>query len=425
MGQTIVFKCPECRQRCEAEVKAESFKIRCQGCNSPIRVPASSELEKKRAKSKANSQNTSSKERARSSTSVEYTAEGRRIRQRSTSGSGSGRRKVPASRSNHPVPVLCPGCKTNFSSTESEYGKTIQCPLCNHSIDLPDPYASQRERKSRRGNNVSHLIDGEIAPAPRERRERMPKGLMLYIQGVLGFPFQSEVIFRLVIFAMLIFFMDACIDAFVFALKTIPIFAFRTFGLSAVIMVFLVGSHAAVTFQTIFEETAAGSREVKGWIEFDKHEYFYRLMHIGWLLVIAAALGFTPVIITNIVLNNSGISLPAGLHPMLLLFPAGCLFTLAAFPFVALSTFEQHSLYAIFSPVVFKSLFREWWGWGIVILVTWMFFLPWIILRMFGAFLFPIANLVILSPYFAYIFFVYSRLLGRLGYKIAQSADWD
>ncbi|WP_144995615.1 hypothetical protein [Polystyrenella longa] len=279
-------------------------------------------------------------------------------------------------------------------------------------------------RKARQKKKPHSLLDGEIAPAPREHKEKLPTGIMLYIDGVLTFPFQPEVIFRLCLFAALIFILDVTVDLCVYALMTVP-YALRALGLSAIVMFIITGGHAAVTFQTIFEETSAGSKDVRGWLEFDKYEYAFRLLTIGWLFLIATVAGFVPVIVIGFILEKVNFSLPGQMPLAMLLMPIGFLLSLAAFPFVALSTFEQHSYFSVFSPRIFKSLFREWWSWIIVTFVTWAFFLPWVVMRMVGSIAYPFINLFILSPYFAFIFFVYSRILGRLAFKIAQSADWD
>ncbi|MAT14188.1 MAG: hypothetical protein CMJ46_02850 [Planctomyces sp.] len=322
--------------------------------------------------------------------------------------------------------MQCPECKTNFSTGPYDYGKSVPCPLCNTSIHVPDPYEPirQKPKPKKQKSRVADLVAGDIAPAAPERRDRLPTGLMLYIDGVLTFPFQPEVIFRLVMFAILIFFLDVTVDACVYAYMTVP-YALRAFAPATLAMFLFAGANAAVNFQTIFEETAAGSKDVRGWIEFDKNEYFFRLLSIGWIFAVSALIGYIPFIVMNVMVKYGRLDLDWEYSPQLIVFGLSFLVTMAVFPIMALSTFEQHSMMGFFSLRIIKSLFREWWSWMIVIAVTWLFFLPWIVMRYYGAKEYPIVNLLFLSPYFAFIFFIYSRLLGRLAYKIAQNSDWD
>ena len=139
----------------------------------------------------------------------------------------------------------------------------------------------------------------------------------------------------------------------------------------------------------------------------------------------SALIGYIPFIVMNVMVKYGRLDLDWEYSPQLIVFGLSFLVTMAVFPIMALSTFEQHSMMGFFSLRIIKSLFREWWSWMIVIAVTWLFFLPWIVMRYYGAKEYPIVNLLFLSPYFAFIFFIYSRLLGRLAYKIAQNSDWD
>ncbi|QDU80323.1 hypothetical protein Pla110_20500 [Polystyrenella longa] len=417
MSQAIFLSCPKCDHRCKVRPKERPFKVRCPGCEAAVRVPAESEL---KVRNEPEVKRTPGRRKLNGTPSEADEGKTRRSGKSST----ARRRSSSSFRSRESVSIQCPDCKASFSADAADYGKKTSCPLCSTSVEVPDPSGMSQLRKARQKKKPHSLLDGEIAPAPREHKEKLPTGIMLYIDGVLTFPFQPEVIFRLCLFAALIFILDVTVDLCVYALMTVP-YALRALGLSAIVMFIITGGHAAVTFQTIFEETSAGSKDVRGWLEFDKYEYAFRLLTIGWLFLIATVAGFVPVIVIGFILEKVNFSLPGQMPLAMLLMPIGFLLSLAAFPFVALSTFEQHSYFSVFSPRIFKSLFREWWSWIIVTFVTWAFFLPWVVMRMVGSIAYPFINLFILSPYFAFIFFVYSRILGRLAFKIAQSADWD
>ncbi len=357
--------------------------------------------------------------------------------------------------------VVCPSCQTRITATIAFAGKEISCPACLTAVPVPlvnppsipqldqptDPVSKPRRKKSEQSKpKAEPEPEIETIPLSRPTSERDDDDQDSYSIGktverpvvtIEVFKSMSRVKHQRVETPPKSLFFS---DVFSFPWRTAEAFerwcylsaGFMLSGLSYSVCNFLLHeyddnrgwlgvsfflmvrvwfavwslSYAASNALAIVQETASGNNRVVGWGEGSWRDWAFELVTVIWIFSIAGMIAFMVAWPMHFLLGS--------VSPLL-----ACLLVVT-FPAIWLSAMDTETLWLPFSMVIVRSFSRvsqiwaQFLGLSLCLLVT-----------VLGALLplaiyFPWVAGFVAGPVLASAVFLYARLLGRLGWKIAD-----
>jgi len=357
----------------------------------------------------------------------------RRRKQSSTgknaSQSGAAAKKT-RSRRLETIPVNCPHCRSALNIPVNQAGRTVPCLLCEQPIEVPGRFGDQQ--KTLELKREKERIEKEtIKPAKVENSHfddvAPPEGPMFYIQGIIDFPIYGDALSKWVYMSILFALHGMLLDFAVWALSEGLPAGLRALGPAVAFMTLLVGAYTAAIFQASLEGSAAGGHRYTAWYPFDYYGWLAIFFRYIYLFAVAAVIGFVPYYLAQHIEGYQewlhSFQIPENIEAfkgLLYVMPVWGTVTFACLPFVILSSLEQNEFWACFSPAVFKTLFRYWYAWLLLVLATWIMFPGLLILRIILTNQLPFISGAVLAPFAAAFVMIYGRLLGRVGLRISQ-----
>jgi hypothetical protein len=226
-----------------------------------------------------------------------------------------------------------------------------------------------------------------------------------FFSGVFSFPWRSGTIARWGMLSMGLVAAGVLATAGLSLMgqDLIGVFTMAFFGMAVLWLSIWSFSFAAHCMVAIVEDTSAGADEILSWPESDWREWFWRLLHLGYLVALATAIGFGLSRLAAIWLPQPG--WVWGLAIALL------------FPILLLSSIDAHSPFVPLSRRVRRSMRRCWWGWLMMYALSGLMWVA--VAGLFWAlsevhsYLVPIIG----GPCVAAALLIYARLLGRLAWR--------
>ena len=346
--------------------------------------------------------------------------------------------------------VVCPSCDTRITATIAFAGKEISCPACLTPVHVPpleqstEPRAAPSKKQSEKpqpepeaeietiplSRPASKTEDDELVyevgrpverpvvtvevfkTVPQVKRQRVetpPKSL--FFSNVFSFPWATaEAAERWCYLSAGFMLSGLSYSVCVWMLQKYDDNR-GWLGVSFFLMVmvwFVVWSlsYAASNALAIVQETASGNNRVVGWGEGSWRDWAFELVTMIWIFSIAGMIALIVAWPMHFLLGS--------VSPLL-----ACLLVVT-FPAIWLSAMDAETLWLPFSMVVFRSFSRVSQSWAqflglslcllVVVLGSLLplaFYHPWV------------AGFVA-GPVLASAVFLYARLLGRLGWKIAD-----
>ena len=177
-------------------------------------------------------------------------------------------------------------------------------------------------------------------------------------------------------------------------------------------------SYAAGCMLVIVRETAEGADQMNESPDIDWRDWIFQLVYVAEILAQGVALGwFVRWLLT--------LALPGTPAPAIGL----AIVTFVAFPVLLLSALESGSALLPFSGPILRSLFRLSWAWGLFYLLSGALLVPIIAIAALVATPYATLGWLAPAPLVAAYLLIYARLLGRLGWLIAErlqppDLDW-
>ena len=370
---------------------------------------------------------------------------------------------MPAASDDSPnfLSVVCPSCETRITATIAFAGKEISCPACLTAVPVPlvkpagvrpleEPtgsVAKPRRKKSAPAipkpepeveietiplsrpaseadddDSVSYSIGKTVerpvvtievfksmSRAKRQRVETPPKSL--FFSNVFGFPWGTAEAFARWSY-LSVGFMTAGLSYSVcnWLLHEYPDDR-GWLGVSFFLMVmvwFAVWSlsYAASNALAIVQDTAAGNDRVIGWSEGSWRDWAFELVTVIWIFSIAGMIAFSVAWPMQFLLGS--------VSPLL-----ACLLVVT-FPAIWLSAMDAETLWLPFSMVIVRSFSREPRTWAQFLAISLGLLVTVLGVLLPLGFYYPWVAGFVAGPVLASAVFLYARLLGRLGWKIAD-----
>lgn len=419
----IAVVCPLCRTRMHARRSQIGKQLKCPdcGCKAPILEPERSPLPAPRPDAGEYRMHAPSQFGDPTATSVNPRPEPLLP----AVGPASTERPAPAKKQRPEVMlVTCPLCHTRMHPPASARGKRVKCPDCGTIVLIP-LHAEAAPRK-----HASDLVAGQYdlgnAPSPAAPRVDMlipkhdivvaeppdPAPRWILFSGVFGFPWQVHARTRWIFLTFGLFIVGG-ISAFAESGAEGSfggIVAVAALGVVILMILLMTAAFASACLMSVVRETAAGVDVIETWPEQDWREWVWSLLAVIELGCLASGLGYGAAELLHRVSGfpHSAIDGTKGF------------ITLLAFPILLLSTFDNGSLFAIYSLPVLRSLLLRPRYWLLFHLET---LIPLGLIVALGiavgTFL-GTAAIMAVSPLLAAFVLIYARLLGRMALVIGD-----
>jgi DNA-directed RNA polymerase subunit RPC12/RpoP len=322
------------------------------------------------------------------------------------------------------VAVICQRCQTRLTATLDQVGDTLLCPDCGMANVIPAPSARPDHSSASAGTvyGVAKARPDETPPlaveeAPRPIRdwrlqpqsERPVLPRWPFITGTFTFPFFSGTLLHVLVLTAWSLAADGLL------MTTIRLGAggdpsrwlapalLGTLTLFVTVMWFAFASACALI---VVRDTASGCNKIPEWPGLSFFDWFLDPLYLFYSLCVSLMPG------AGLAWCLAQLDWTVPGLPLLSLF--------LLFPVVLLSTLEKNSPLAVFSWPVFRSLRTAWQGWA-------GFFVATVALSVAAGNVLlavrPAGELwlvMVASPLFVIVWFVYFRLLGRLAWYCAE-----
>lgn len=353
------------------------------------------------------------------------------------------------------VLIKCTVCGTRMHFPASAVGRKARCPDCNTINPIvrrpgERPTAAQKGAtpESRRGkpaagthtaDNPPDLLASQYdvgaaqAPPPMPTSFVAPQAIVerlevpdppqwTFFSGVFGFPWSRGVLPRwagiasglLVAGGTMAIVLGNVNDR---GLGRETVLAAGALGLLVFFSLVWSLSYAAGCMLVIVRETAEGADAMNESPDIDWRDWIFQLVYVGEILAQGVAIGWFVRWLLKLALPGTpapGIGLAT--------------VTFIAFPVLLLSALESGSALLPFSAPILRSLFRLGWAWGLFYLLSGALLVPIIAIAVLVATPYATLGWLAPAPLVAAYLLIYARLLGRLGWLIAerlQTPDLD
>lgn len=336
--------------------------------------------------------------------------------------------------------ISCPGCEAQFYARREHAGRATRCGKCGANFSIPLPGATTAAVVKREEALEPFDLDGEGdgyavgAPAVRpvaaiefpeepraiaERIETDAPPRSVFFSGVFNYPFQGEAVSRWFSLTLLLVLQGLLgVTSLMFITGEeggLGVVAAGFLGFAEFWVFIIAAGFGSACARAIIEDTAAGSQQVGSWPDADWRGWFF-----AWLPFLY--LGFLSLVAGYLV--RLALSLVPGEGHWFLSLSAFVGLPFLLFPFLLLSGMETDSMVAPLSGPILRSVFRRFGSWllfyvlaGLALVAV---MLPTLVL---GVFVHAYVAVFYFAPLAAAGVFVYSRLLGRLAWRISQVDD--
>lgn len=317
--------------------------------------------------------------------------------------------------------VLCPTCQAHLHPRRTHVGKRARCPDCDTVFVVPPAPAAEKKQpppspgkyamgeETKREQAEFHYLTIEREPVP---EPLAPPDRRWFAVGVFTFPWWPEAWARWLVLSMLL--VPAVIMSGIVGLLGgggLSLFSsLLPYLIVPLIWLWLWAlSYAAGCFVAIVQDTGSGNDEVANWPEGDWRErigtMFYVGLHLGLAMAAASAIAW-PV---GRFYGPLWMGLAVGLAANLL------------FPLFLLASMEADTLLTPYSPIIFGSVVKNFFGWTIVYIESLLLLTAIVSLLGAGLIWAPVATVLLASPLLATAIFIEARLYGRLAWHIGRA----
>lgn len=341
--------------------------------------------------------------------------------------------------------VSCPSCAAQFYARQEHAGRPTKCGKCGAMFAIPrlemaaaaaiepdafsiSPFDLDDETE---GYSISTpaaraVVAIDFPEEPRAIAERIeldaaPRSL--FFSGVFDFPFRGDAASRWLSLTLLMTLLSGLIvaaalyitggaDSAGFMQIGFGVVGAGGFLLAALGTFFIAAGFGSSCAKAIIEDTAAGSAEVESWPDADWRNWVIAWLPFLYVLFLCLTIGFG--VRAALLLVPGNVDWVVNLTSFL-----GLPFLL--YPFLMLSGMEGGSMLVPVSGPVLGSLFRQAASWlvfyALVALLVLAVVLPTLAL---GRHVSSVLAVLYFAPLASTGVFVYSRLLGRLAWRISQ-----
>lgn len=320
------------------------------------------------------------------------------------------------------IRVICPTCHARLHARPEHEGRRIVCPDCGVKIVVRRPKELPKQRLATPEEIGHYGVGAAHKPPPMEmstyaattsvyvRPESKPPR-WTFFSGVFNFPWYPGTLRRWIVLSALLL----VLGEFVAGLKhlmesgggAIGGVAMAFFALPLVWLSLWSGSLAAACSFAIIQDTAAGNDEVVNWPESNWREWFWRLLHAGYLLSIALVVGYGIASVSRALNGPFWLPLAAVVYML--------------FPIIVLSSLEADSPWMPLSAAILTSMLTRAWAWGMFYLEASVLTAGVLAPLAFGFLLAPFLAPLVAAPAVSAIVLINARLLGRLAWRISVS----
>jgi DNA-directed RNA polymerase subunit RPC12/RpoP len=342
------------------------------------------------------------------------------------------------------VAIHCTRCGTLMHASERQVGQPIPCPDCRTMNVVPLPKKPVAKRQVLAPDSQTPILDPRHEPAPRplvlapvskmvheeehegaytralEKSKRTGKPMEVDVRGrpimprwplvtgVLSFLFSRGAPVRWICYSLVWMIYDAIATYGISAIgsggdrtaQSMAAIMGVCFMVLGVIMCVFWSAGLSAIFFAIVTESSVGNREIHAWPGPEFMAWFPEFFH----LLIAGAMSIGPGWLLAHLAPNEPLLASA-------LVGAG---VVLSFPLIVLSQLDLGSMFGILSIRVLQSVARCPLSWLMFYLESLVLFAGCVAIGYF-------VPLILCAPVFVMAVFLYARLLGRLGWKLAES----
>jgi hypothetical protein len=331
------------------------------------------------------------------------------------------------------IRVECNTCRTAIDAIPQARDQTIVCPECAAPVRIPAADTAAKWHAAPIAPRVKEEI-GEFTALPPSagakrsmqlfdvlgavrREEEPPPPNWTFFSGVFSFPWRVDVRMRWVYmsFGLVILSLFAAMGRTVLGGVTgggIPMgggVALAFFALPMIWLVFWSASYSAACFLTVLEETAGGNDRVLEWPEPHWKEWFARLIFLMWVSTYPLVLSFGIAKLSEV--------LGGPFWPVMGL--CGALL----FPVNLLSALDASSPWVPFTGSIVLSVFRVWWAWLTVLILSACLWSALIASLIAGSSWNDFLPVLWTGPLLAAVILIEARLLGRLVWRASTPPE--
>jgi len=322
------------------------------------------------------------------------------------------------------VTLTCPLCNARLHPTVKQEAQKITCPDCYIEINVParrDVAESSKEPYEPPDPGEYALEAPRVMPKRRPQlnlasasremhREKPPTPpRWTFFTGVFNFPCYRGTVFRWVWISLgftLCGMLAVLVSRLLMAMGGFALVAMGFLLLPLIWFTIWTFSYAAACCMPVLLETAAGGDEVRDWPEPNWREWAMELFYFVWL---GMAAGLVAWGVAKLVEMQTG----QFWSPFEISW-------LVSYPFLLLSAMETNSIWRPFSLPLLRTLFSHGRYWLLFYGLTAVLAAFWLVAFEFGRRTAPFLSLLLIGPLSAACVLIYTRLVGRLAWRITQ-----
>lgn len=418
--EEVTVTCPTCHERLRVTLEERAQRVDCLFCRAGVNVPSATD-----ARIRATGVKPTRPPDEIGEYSISLAPRGAEIR------TNSRKAAPPAAVRDSVVRIECSLCQTAVEAVPQPRQHTVMCPECTAPVRIPanDVVVKWRQQQiaPRPGAELGEFssLPPTASPAPSlrlfdalgaVRQEEVPLPPdWTFFSGVFSFPWRSDVIVRWawMSFGLLVLSLFAAMGLVMLGGVqggAVPIAsggALAFFALPMIWLTFWSGSYSVACFLCVVEETASGNDRISEWPEPHWKEWFAKLIYL--MLV-----GIYPLVLSY---GAGKLSEACGgpFGPVM----AAC--GLLLFPINLLSALDANSVWVPFTKSIVLSLFRLWWGWLVVLVLSALIWGAWIASVVGGLRLNEFVTAFWTGPLLASVILIQARLLGRLVWRASTT----
>lgn len=416
----ITVTCPTCHERLRVTLEERAQRVDCLYCRAKVNVPSAADAQARFADLKPTRPPEEIGEYTISS--APRGAEASAVRERAANKTTSMATLVR---------VECKKCHTAIEATPQIRERTVKCPECTAPVSIPsqDVVAKWRQKqiaprsKAELGEFTAVLPAMTPEPSVRlydalaaVRQEEVPAPPnWTFFSGVFSFPWRTDVVVRWawMSFGLLVLSLFAAMGLVMLggvqggAVPVASGGALAFFALPMIWLTFWSGSYAVACFLCVVEETASGNDRISEWPEPHWKEWFAKLIYL-------MSVGIIPLVLSY---GAGKLSEFCGGPFWIVMGATGLLL----FPINLLSALDANSVWVPFTSSILLSLFRLWWGWLTVLVLSALIWGAWVASVIGGLQLNEFATALWTGPLLAAVILIQARLLGRLVWRASTT----
>ncbi|MEN6407419.1 MAG: hypothetical protein ABFC77_13230 [Thermoguttaceae bacterium] len=324
------------------------------------------------------------------------------------------------------IPVVCHLCHTRMYATADQVGQPMACPDCGTTTLVPPapPLPPKIDVMAGAEDGGYQLRDGgpppppppiERAPESRKKKKkishRRPLPAHPFLTGTFSFPFSSGTLGVMVVFAgweAVVQWLVTLSIQFRQSMDPRALYATAIFGAIAGILSVGLLTFASACALAIVRDTANSADQVQEWPGLSFLEWMFAGLYLASSLVMSLLPGSAIVWLLADVSPYAAIAVPIG--------------AFLTFPVLLMSTLENGTPFGLISLPIYRTLWTSLKGWMAFYGLTAVLGVAAIGLTAFAYWIDPRAGMVAVTIVQVLGWFIYFRLLGRLGWYCADRA---